>query len=350
MNISHYGETNLKVAKDLNNLSQLLLESPKNRQEESMPLMQKALEIFEKQGNTNDPDYTNLLSNYGLLLNSVGQHSMAKSCFQKALSIDEVCFGTNHPNTARDLKNLAFLLLDTGETQTAESLMRRALNIDEICFGPTHLNVAHDLYNLAYLLLVTKGFNESEPLFTKSLDIFKSAFGNSSDIIYEKFGKEFRSLALKLFNDGDYSTTKKVLVFLLSTGFETLSTYVHLIRVSIILNQAVTAIEYLDLAWKSRAEASIYVNARILWLKIALSFLTKSSIDNYISQLKTVLQKEDVFMEWTMQPVLDHIKPQITERQYAFLSALVAAMSNKANMEKLNDFAEWRDAKPEEID
>jgi len=32
------------------------------------------------------------------------------------------------------------------------------------------------------------------------------------------------------------------------------------------------------------------------------------------------------------------------------LSALVDAMSNKANMKKLNDFEEWRDAKPEEIE
>jgi hypothetical protein len=55
-------------------------------------------------------------------------------------------------------------------------------------------------------------------------------------------------------------------------------------------------------------------------------------------------------MEWTMQPVLDHIKPQITDHQHAFLSALVDAMSDKQNLEKLNDFPEWRDAKPEEID
>ncbi len=69
-----------------------------------------------------------------------------------------------------------------------------------------------------------------------------------------------------------------------------------------------------------------------------------------LSQLKTILQKEDAFMEWKMQPVLDHIKPQITIKQHALLSALVAAMSNKINLEKLNVIEEWRNAKPEEID
>jgi hypothetical protein len=55
-------------------------------------------------------------------------------------------------------------------------------------------------------------------------------------------------------------------------------------------------------------------------------------------------------MEWTMQPVLDHIKPQLTEQQHALLSALVDAMSDEQNLKKLNEFNEWRDAKPEEIE
>ena len=54
-------------------------------------------------------------------------------------------------------------------------------------------------------------------------------------------------------------------------------------------------------------------------------------------------------MNWIMEPVIDHITPKIKEHQHTFLSALVAAMSNKANLDKLNDFKEWRDAKPEGI-
>ena len=62
-----------------------------------------------------------------------------------------------------------------------------------------------------------------------------------------------------------------------------------------------------------------------------------------MGQLKTVLQAEDAFMDWTMQPVLKHIKPQVTEHQYAFLASLVAALSDKQNLDKLNDFTEWRE-------
>ena len=55
-------------------------------------------------------------------------------------------------------------------------------------------------------------------------------------------------------------------------------------------------------------------------------------------------------MEWTMQPVLDHIKPKLTEQQHALLSALIDAMSDKQNLEKMNKFEAWRNAIPEEIE
>lgn len=105
----------------------------------------------------------------------------------------------------------------------------------------------------------------------------------------------------------------------------------------------------IDEAWQHRTEAPKYVVARILWFKLTLSFLNNNSIENNFGQLKAVLKNEDAFMDWTMQPVLDHIKPKLTEQQYALLSALIDAMSDKQNIKKLNDFAAWRDAIPEEI-
>jgi hypothetical protein len=90
--------------------------------------------------------------------------------------------------------------------------------------------------------------------------------------------------------------------------------------------------------------------ARLVWFKIALAFIESNSVEKYFGQLKTILQKDDAFMGWTMQPVLDHIKPKLSEHQHAFLSALVDAISAKQNLEKLNEFPEWRDAKPEGID
>jgi len=159
-----------------------------------------------------------------------------------------------------------------------------------------------------------------------------------------------RRQALAFYKNGDYNIARQLLEELLNNNFEVLSTRMHLARLAIITDNFLEASQHTKEAWNLRKEAKNYVLGRILWFKIALAYLAKFSVEKYLGQLKTVLQNKDAFMEWAMQPVLDHIKAQITTRQYAFLSALVAAMSEQANHEKLNDFAEWRDAKPEEIE
>lgn len=137
---------------------------------------------------------------------------------------------------------------------------------------------------------------------------------------------------------------------MLQDNFEVLNTRMHLARLALITDDPENVTNQIHEAWNMRKEAQNYVVARILWFKITLAFLKNCSNENDLGQLKAVLQKEDAIMEWTMQPVLDHIKPQLSEQQHALLSALVDAMSNKENLEKLNDLKEWRDTKPEEID
>ena len=147
-----------------------------------------------------------------------------------------------------------------------------------------------------------------------------------------------------------YEKAKEILTKLLDEGYETTSIQHHLAGICLITERNADAEKYVGNAWECKSEAKPYIVARLIWFIIVFAFLEIKSLKNYPGQLKAALQKEDVFMEWTMQPVLDHIKPQIEEQQHALLSALVDAMSNKANMGKLEDFEEWRDAKLEELD
>jgi hypothetical protein len=136
----------------------------------------------------------------------------------------------------------------------------------------------------------------------------------------------------------------------LNEGFEPVGIHHHLARIYLITDRFTESESHVENAWNMRKDAKNYIIARLLWFKIAIAQLVKKPLENYLGQLKSVFQKEDAFMNWTMQPVLDHIKPQITEHQHALLSALVDAMSDKVNLEKLNEFEEWSDAKPEKID
>ena len=54
-------------------------------------------------------------------------------------------------------------------------------------------------------------------------------------------------------------------------------------------------------------------------------------------------------MEWTMVPVLEHIKDKPTETLHSFLSALVDVLSYKEKIEELKNFPEWINVEPDEI-
>jgi hypothetical protein len=60
-------------------------------------------------------------------------------------------------------------------------------------------------------------------------------------------------------------------------------------------------------------------------------------------------------MEWTMQPVLDHLKARMQRseagtRDWELLAALAAAMSDPAKLPGLGRFPAWREARPQPLD
>lgn len=184
---------------------------------------------------------------------------------------------------------------------------------------------------------------------------------NSEEILLDK-----RKQALVYYQSGDYLNAKNLLEELLLDNFDELSTRMHLARLALITDNFADVLLHANEAWRMKNEAKSYVLARIIWFKICLEFLNSKSRNtnksifrdlkllfkkemkadsNLMRQLKTILKKDDAFMGWAMQPILDHINPKITKTQHALLTALVAAMSDKQNLQKLNDFPEWRNAK-----
>ena len=51
-----------------------------------------------------------------------------------------------------------------------------------------------------------------------------------------------------------------------------------------------------------------------------------------------------------MQPVLDHLKPRLKDNDHALLMALVAALSARANLEKMYGFQLWCEIEPVAIE
>jgi len=69
-----------------------------------------------------------------------------------------------------------------------------------------------------------------------------------------------------------------------------------------------------------------------------------------LGKLKTALRSDAAFMEWTMQPILDHLKPKLSQSSHALLAALVAALNDAKSLPALDAFPAWRDAAPQPLE
>ena len=161
---------------------------------------------------------------------------------------------------------------------------------------------------------------------------------------------ELRREALSFFKEGAYDEAERNLRLLLDANFDVPGTHCHLARVLLMQDKLETAREEIRLAWELRNDAPAYSIPRILWFHIIFAILDGRTQSPYLGRLKTALNNDGAFMEWTMDPVLDHLKPKLTLEDHALLSALVAAMSDKQNLTALDQFPQWREAKAEPLD
>jgi tetratricopeptide (TPR) repeat protein len=163
-----YGPDHPDVARDLNNLAELLQAT--NRLEGAEPLYHRALAIDEQSYGPDHPNATTL-NNLAVLLRDTNRLEEAEPLLRRALAIAEQSLGPDHPNIAAALNNLAGLLRDTNRPGEAEPLYHHALAIWEQSYGPDHPNVASALNNLAGLLYATNRHSEAEPLLRRSVQV-----------------------------------------------------------------------------------------------------------------------------------------------------------------------------------
>ena len=176
-----------------------------------------------------------------------------------------------------------------------------------------------------------------------------------------------RQTALQLFREGKYAEAGTLLEQLLQAGFEISSTHHHLARLCLITDRFSEAREHVIQGWAARENAKAYLIARLLWFQLALDMLgegrggcpqpavaaaegtPRPTTTLILGRLKTTLQSDGAFMEWTMQPVLDHLRPKLSESDHALLTALVAALNDRAKLPDLDPFPAWRQALPQPL-
>jgi tetratricopeptide (TPR) repeat protein len=375
----NYEPNHPTLARDYSNLA--MVEQALGNLKEAKELLTKAIGIDEQNYEPNHPHLAILYSNLATLERALENLKEAKELLTKAIVIDEQNYEPNHPSKAIGYSNLALVEQDLGNLKEAKELLKKAIVIDEQNYEPNHPHLAILYSNLATVEQDLGNLKEAEILFRKALEILKfslppghpytiNSYTFLADLL-EKTGQgeeakelRFRSLeyesenqgptvirnrAIEYYKLGVYNKAELIFNRLLKEGFELTSIHSHLARICLMTDRLSEVKEHINESWKNYKDAKPYIICRIIWFQITFGLLECKPIQKYLGQLKSVLQKDDASMEWTMEPVLDHLKPKLKEEDHALLTALVAALSDKQKITVLNNFPEWRDAKPEEI-
>jgi hypothetical protein len=97
-----------------------------------------------------------------------------------------------------------------------------------------------------------------------------------------------------------------------------------------------------DEAWCLMNESPSYAIARVQFLRTLMPMLEGLDWKPNLLELKTALSAPEVHMIWTMEPVLEHLKPRLGEEQHALLAAVLAAIGSRSKLKDLDANPIWR--------
>ncbi len=337
-------------AESLHNLGFSLMCS--GQLEESESLLQDALKIF--QNKCGEYHWRTLMTEYSLAKTLRAKGETEKAVQILRLNIEKkanhLLGGENHPDTLDSIVSLAEILLAQGELSEAETLAKRALAGREQSLGKDDSATLEAVALLATICAKANRHDEARALMERIVDAGLRG-GDPATLL------SYRQAAYTMFAGGEYLKAEKMLRGLLDKGFEMAGNRCHLARILLITDREEEAREEVAKAWGHRGGAPAYVIPRIIWFQIAFTRFPCGDvgIDDLrlrmlLGQMKTALQREDAFLEWTMAPVLEHMKAKLAEPDFELLASLVSGLCDRAKMPELDRFPIWRDQPPIPLD
>ncbi len=103
--------------------------------EKALPLLQRTLQIREKELGPNHPDTITAVGNVGYIMQALGRLEEAGPYFEAAVERMEKLRGASHPDLAPHLNNLAMLRVDQGRPRDGQPLYERAIAIQTLAKG-----------------------------------------------------------------------------------------------------------------------------------------------------------------------------------------------------------------------
>jgi hypothetical protein len=143
---------------------------------------------------------------------------------------------------------------------------------------------------------------------------------------------------------GDFAGAETLLHGLLEERFNLPSTHCHMARVLLMTDREPGAREHINMAWTIREQADRYVVARILFFKCVFAMFDGADLAAIIAQLKPIVSEPSAHLEWTIMPMLDHLRPRLGEANFEFLVVLAEVLSDSDPVSRLEDYLQWQSA------
>ena len=338
-----HGQESEEVAETLHNLGFSLMGTGELQEAESH--LRRAFAIFQiKSGEFH---WRTLMTEYSLaqLLLKKGETENAASLIDQNIrkKREHLPGGENHPDTLDSIQSLAEIKLAQGDLNQAENLAKRAVAGRETSLGKDDPSTLYSITTLMVIYQQSRQYAMATGLQNQLIDSVLR-FGNPAGLL------SVRQLALELFLKGDYGRVETLLRRLLDKRFEIPGNHCHLARVLILMGREHEARDEVEKAWEYRADGPPYVIPRILFFRLLFTLLDTGALEQHLARLKFSIQRDNVFSEWTIQPVIDHLKQRLSKQHFDLLHALAAVLADQSKLGGLDSFEEWREVQPVEFE
>lgn len=186
------------------------------------------------------------------------------------------------------------------------------------------------------------GFLSGQPMWEFPPNRSRRGFRYNDARALENGPQARRERAYSHFTNGRHMEAEQLLRTCVAEGYELGSNRCHLARVLMLMNREEEARIEVELAWESRTGAASYVAPRILFFRLLFGMLDGSDLTDTIRELKSHLHHGRASSNWTIQPVLEHIGPRLSEDDYELLKSIASALSESGRAPDLDEHERWR--------
>ena len=167
----------------------------------ALPLLQRVVELFRKQGDDSGDHLARAITNEAGLHERIGDYFYAKAKYEEALSVMENAAGKNNLSYARILNYLAKCNKNLGVYHEALPQYKEAISLVERIAGKQHPFYSTVLNNIGKLYERLYDYEKAEKIFIECLDLSRIGFGE----YHPKHALANRNLADVYKNQGKFN-------------------------------------------------------------------------------------------------------------------------------------------------